>query len=223
MKDSVIFYKSFYEIIKELPDKSQLELYNAIFKKYFYGEETELKGLSKGIFGMIVPNIDSANKRYFANVENGKKGGRPKKQIETQQKPIDNPLETQQKPKQNLNDKDNDNVNVNENVNVNLNVNDNDNIFEIIEQNLGRPLSPIEYEKVNEWEDNELTRYVIKDSILKGKYNIKYMDTVLYNYKKNNITTVQQAQEENQKFKEKHTYKKEETIEEMMERIYGKQ
>lgn len=116
MKDSVIFYKSFYEIIKELPDKSQLELYNAIFKKYFYGEEIELKGLSKGIFGMIVPNIDSANKRYFANVENGKKGGRPKKQIETQHKPINNPLETQLKPKQNLND--NDNVNVKDNDNI---------------------------------------------------------------------------------------------------------
>lgn len=73
-KDSIIFYKSFYEAIKEMPKENQLELYNAIFEKYFFDNEIKLTGLSKGIFQIIKPNIDSANKRYFANVENGKKG-----------------------------------------------------------------------------------------------------------------------------------------------------
>ena len=78
-KDSIIFYKSFYEAIKEMPKENQLELYNAIFEKYFFGNEIELTGLTKGIFKIIKPNIDSANKRYFTNIENGKKGRETKK------------------------------------------------------------------------------------------------------------------------------------------------
>ncbi len=32
------------------------------------------------------------------------------------------------------------------------------NIYTYIEENFGRTLSPIEYEEVSMWEDNELTR-----------------------------------------------------------------
>lgn len=124
-KNSIVFYKSFYEAIKELPKENQLDLYNAIFEKYFFDNEIKLTGLSKGIFQIIKPNIDSANKRYFANIENGKKGGRPKKNnpIETQTKPNENSIETQHKSQKNLNVNDNDNVNVNDKENVNDNVN----------------------------------------------------------------------------------------------------
>lgn len=137
-KDSIVFYKSFYEAIKEMPKENQLEIYNAIFEKYFFNNEIKLNGLSKGIFQIIKPNIDSANKRYFANIENGKKGGRPKKKnsietqikpnknpIETQIKPNENPIETQHKSQQNLNVNDNDNVNDNVNVKDKENVKDN--------------------------------------------------------------------------------------------------
>lgn len=99
-KDSIIFYKSFYESIKELPSENQLEIYNAIFEKYFFENDIKLSGISKSIFLLIVPNIDSANKRYFANIENGKKGGRPK--IKKQEKPIENLNETQIESQKNL-------------------------------------------------------------------------------------------------------------------------
>lgn len=90
--------------------------------------------------------------------------------------------------------------------NINTNIytnNNNNNIYEFVEQNFGRTLNPIEYEKISSWEDNDLTRYVIKEAILGGKYNIKYIDVVLHSYKMNNITTVQQAQEEKERFKNK--------------------
>ena len=77
------------------------------------------------------------------------------------------------------------------------------NIYIYIEQNFGRTLNPIEYEVIAHWEDNDLTRYAIKEAVLKGIYNIKYIDTVLSNYEKNSIRTVQQAQEQEKKFKEK--------------------
>ena len=62
-------------------------------------------------------------------------------------------------------------------------------------QNNGFVLSPIHYEEVSTWEDNELTRYAIKEAVLKNIYTIKYISTVLNAYKQNNIKTVQQAQE----------------------------
>lgn len=107
VKESIIFYKSFFEAIKELPPENQIEVYNAIFQKYFYDNDINLSGISKGIVALIIPNIDSANKRYFANIQNGKKGGRPKAN--------ENPTITQIKP--------NNNLNVNDNVNDNVNVN----------------------------------------------------------------------------------------------------
>ena len=79
----------------------------------------------------------------------------------------------------------------------------NNNIYEFIEQNFGRTLNPLEYEEISKWEDNELTRYVIKEAILGGKYNIKYISVVLHNYKMNNITSVQQAQSEKERYKKK--------------------
>lgn len=77
-------------------------------------------------------------------------------------------------------------------------------IFSYIEENYGRTLSPIEYEEIMTWEDNELTRYAIKQSILMGVYNIKYIATILQNFEKQSIKTVQQAQEIEKKFREKN-------------------
>jgi len=79
--------------------------------------------------------------------------------------------------------------------------NNTNNLYNYIEENFGRTLSPIEYEEVGMWEDNELTRYAISQSVLNGKYNIKYVSRILDNYKKNGIITVQQAQQAEENFK----------------------
>lgn len=88
----------------------------------------------------------------------------------------------------------------------NININNNSTtIYDFLETNFGRCLTPIEYEQVNLWNDTELTRYAIKQAVLNGKYNIKYIDRILQNYKVNNIQTIQQAQQEEQNFKESKT------------------
>ena len=87
--------------------------------------------------------------------------------------------------------------------------NDEKDIFTYIEENFSRTLSPIEYEVISKWKDNDLTRYAIKQTVLSGIYNIKYIQSILDNYEKNNITTVQQAQERDKKFKESKEQKKE--------------
>lgn len=117
-KESFVFYKSFYEAINNLSKEDQLEVYNAICEYSFNENIPEtLTGVAKAMFILMKPNIDSANARYRASVENGKKGGRPKKK-ETQQKPNQNLDKTQQKPNQNLNDNVDDNVDDNVNYNI---------------------------------------------------------------------------------------------------------
>ena len=76
-------------------------------------------------------------------------------------------------------------------------------IFDFIESEFGRTLSPTEYEYISNWEDNDLTRYAIKVAILNNAPRIKYIQGILDNYKSKNIKTVQEAQEDEKKFKRK--------------------
>lgn len=79
---------------------------------------------------------------------------------------------------------------------------DNENLYDYLQEN-GFVLSPIHYEVISNWEDNELTRYAIKQAVLNNKYNIKYIDKILYSYKKDNITTIQQVIEREEEHKNK--------------------
>ena len=89
----------------------------------------------------------------------------------------------------------------NKNVKNVRNNNSSSNIYDFVEQNLGRTLSSIEYEELSTWNDNELTRYAIKKAFSNGKYTLGYVKGILNNYRKNNITTIQQAQVEEENFK----------------------
>lgn len=82
-------------------------------------------------------------------------------------------------------------------------------LYDILQEN-GFNLSPIQCEVVDTWEDNELTRYAIKQAVINNKFNIKYVDKILYQYQKDNIKTVQQAIEREEEFnnKKKNYYEK---------------
>ncbi len=64
MRESAIFYRSFYEAIKELPPQNQAEVYSAVFEYALNFKEVELSGLSKTIFTLIKPQIDANIKRF---------------------------------------------------------------------------------------------------------------------------------------------------------------
>lgn len=76
-------------------------------------------------------------------------------------------------------------------------------IYDCVEQNFGRTLSPMEYEQISKWEDNELTRYAIKKAVLRNVCSISYISGILGSYERNNIKTVQQAQASDENFKER--------------------
>jgi hypothetical protein len=107
MRDSSIFYRSFYEAIKELPDLNKLEVYTAIFEYSFNFNEIELNGLSKTIFTLIKPQLE-ANKKRFEN------GTKPKKsKTEAKQKQKISKIEANNNVNDNMNDNDNKNINYN--------------------------------------------------------------------------------------------------------------
>ena len=116
-RESFVFYRSFYEGIKELPRDIQGEVLTAIMEYGLNGVTTEnQKPITKAMFALIKPQIDANNQRFEngrLGAEHGKKGGRPRKE-----KPQENPNLTPKKPQEN--------PNLTPNVNVNDNVNDND-------------------------------------------------------------------------------------------------
>lgn len=206
MKESIVFYKSFYEAIKNIPQEEQLKLYNAIFDYSFTEKEPKIEdGIAKAMFILMKPNIDSANARYKASVKNGKRGGRPKK--ETQEKPSENLKETQRKPNQNLNDNEDDNVNVNDNVTTTVvNKGDScvDGLSEIIDfynNNIGL-ITPYGAEILEDYlqeMSSELIIYAMQISVEANKRNIKYIKAILNNWQKAGIKTLIEAKNENSK------------------------
>lgn len=106
--------------------------------------------------------------------------------------------------------------------NIDYNIEDNkeyntttDTIYDFLQEN-GFVLTPIQCEVVDTWEDNELTRHAIKQAVLNNKFNINYIDKIIYSYKKDNIKTVQQAIEREEDFNNKRDsyYKQKYTIKE---------
>lgn len=199
MRESFVFYRSFYDAISHLPPDIQNEVYNAIFRYSFYGEDPEIDGTAKAIFTLIKPNIDAATQRYAASVENGKKGGAPKgnqnakKQPKNNLKqPNNNLTETQEKPNNNLND------NVNDNDNVNVNKDDNcssaeNSVIQTFESELGRLLSPMEMDTIHGWQldhSDDIIREALNRAVKNDVKNLAYIGGILNDWLSNHVKTL---------------------------------
>ncbi|HIS29175.1 MAG TPA: DnaD domain-containing protein [Candidatus Avamphibacillus intestinigallinarum] len=84
------------------------------------------------------------------------------------------------------------------------------NIFIMFEKEFGRPISPFEIEMINTWLDvdklnTNLIQAALREAVLMGKLNFKYIDRILREWKKKGIYTVHQAQEASKSFR-KPTY-----------------
>ncbi|ANZ58192.1 hypothetical protein BGL34_01290 [Fructilactobacillus lindneri] len=76
--------------------------------------------------------------------------------------------------------------------------------FDMISSEFGRMLSPLELETINAWfdEDNyspKLVNLALKEAVLNQVYNLKYMDRILINWKKSNIQTAAQVEDQRNK------------------------
>ncbi|WP_176330230.1 DnaD domain-containing protein [Oceanobacillus rekensis] len=90
-------------------------------------------------------------------------------------------------------------------------------IFILFEQEFGRPLSPFEIEMINAWIDEDeiipsLIKAGLRESVLMGKLNFKYIDRILREWKKKGIHTVDQARQATKNFHNKKNTKEAKTV-----------
>lgn len=188
-RDSFIFYRSFYEAIKEVPEDAQLQIYKAISIYALEQEEIELNGISKAIFSLVKPQLDANYKKY----ENGKQ---TKSKVKAKDKQKESKIET--------------NVNDNENVNVNENKNDNvgesciDGLQQIVDfynNNIGL-ITPYGLEILSDYAKEmpeDLIIYAMKISVEANKRTIQYIKAILNNWQKAGIKTLADAKQDNKK------------------------
>ena len=82
-------------------------------------------------------------------------------------------------------------------------------IYAYTEKQFGRVLSATEKEEITKWPDTELTMYAIKEAMLYGKSNVKYISRIIEAYGRENIQTVQQAQQREREYAEAKKRKQE--------------
>lgn len=74
------------------------------------------------------------------------------------------------------------------------------NLFSIFEKEFGRTLSPIEYELINAWKENhfneELILAALKEAVLNGVSNLRYIDKILYEWNRKGIKNVSELQKQ---------------------------
>ncbi len=71
-------------------------------------------------------------------------------------------------------------------------------LYTIFEEEFARPLSPLECETLAIWQDQDqhdaqLIKHALKEAVLSGKLSFRYIDRILFEWKKNGLKTVEQA------------------------------
>ena len=219
-RDSFIFYRSFYEAIKEIPEQEQLSVYKAITEYALNQEEIEIKGISKAIFTLIKPQLDANYQKYINGTKEKQKKSKIKaKQEQDESKFEANKKQVESKSETNVNVNDNDNDNVNDNDNDNVNDNDNDNVNDVgdscvdglqeiinfYEDNIGL-LTPYSLEILSDFAKEmsiDLVMLAMQKAVEANIRTIKYIKGILNNWQKKNIKTVLEALEEDRRFKER--------------------
>jgi DNA replication protein len=83
-------------------------------------------------------------------------------------------------------------------------------LYSIFESEFGRPLSPMEIETLSIWLDQEdhdpiIIKAALRESVLSGKMNFRYIDRILFDWKKNGIKSIEQAKQYGQKVRQNQT------------------
>ena len=88
---------------------------------------------------------------------------------------------------------------------------ENSNVFEAIEKEFARPLTPVEYEIVHAWMESgtseELILEALKEAVFSGVANLRYIDKIIYEWAKNGIKTREDVEKNRRNFKNKQEQK----------------
>lgn len=95
--------------------------------------------------------------------------------------------------------------------NINSNESIDSNIFELIEKEFGRVLSPIEYEIIKAWSESnysdELIKEALKEAVFNGVNNLRYIDKILYEWSKKGLKNKEDIEKNRMNHKEKNKNK----------------
>ena len=86
-------------------------------------------------------------------------------------------------------------------------------IYDVFESELGRTLSPIEYELISEWLNNnseEILKLALKEATYNGVSNFRYIDRIIHEWNKKGIKTREDVIKNNEEFKRKKKEEKQE-------------
>lgn len=61
MRDSFVFYRSFYESMQDLPDDYKINVFTALCEYALNGNEVEMDAITGAIFKLMRPQIDANN------------------------------------------------------------------------------------------------------------------------------------------------------------------
>nr|WP_295973301.1 DnaD domain-containing protein [uncultured Bacillus sp.] len=80
-------------------------------------------------------------------------------------------------------------------------------VYSCFEQEFGRPLSPFECETLSMWLDEDqhhvsIVKAALREAVISGKLNFRYIDRILFEWKKNGIKTIEQAKNQGRKFRQ---------------------
>jgi DNA replication protein len=81
-------------------------------------------------------------------------------------------------------------------------------LYTCFEKEFGRPLSPFECESLGMWMDDDhhdptIIKAALREAVMSGKLNFRYIDRILFEWKKNGIKTIDQAKSQGRKFRQK--------------------
>lgn len=81
-------------------------------------------------------------------------------------------------------------------------------LYTIFEQEFGRPLSPMECENLAMWLDDDgqdpiIIKAALREAVMAGKLSFRYIDRILFNWKRNGVRTLEQARIQGNQFRKK--------------------
>ncbi len=88
---------------------------------------------------------------------------------------------------------------------------ENTNVFEAIEKEFARPLTPVEYEIIHAWIEagtsEELILEALKEAVFSGVFNLRYIDKIIYEWNKKGVKSKNDIESNRKNFKEKQEKK----------------
>lgn len=80
-------------------------------------------------------------------------------------------------------------------------------LFQLFEQEFGRFLSPIETESISMWLDDdghspEIIRAALREAVLAQKVSLRYIDRILFEWKKKNVQTMADVEKQTKQFRQ---------------------